>query len=345
MGSALDSRKLGKDLVKLTRSIAGVNKAYLKKLPKVNILQAELTPADCVGLLSSCYGTESIFTCGLDRFPAFISCLTSGQEPLVTNVPCGKQTTGDHYMPYSVYQDWLGCTDPSSDGVAECDDFTITDKEDREITTKIQCDCPKEKAWDGHRCGCPSNKPFDELQIEEAGGRMIGKCCAVTLCGEGGDYHCDDDECECAPGWFDDGMGGCVNEACSPGRKGGTGCARNACCTGERECVIDEGEWDGQENELAPRTISGCKVKGGRWITTDEDKCPEEGHCRLPTCTFDMTYQENKFMISRCDPNCLGSACAKACTEADNTKCGGTWEFDSCDNKGTPSSCLCACVP
>jgi len=83
-------------------------------------------------------------------------------------------------------------------------------------------------------------------------------------------------------------------------------------------------------------------------VTTDNSKCPFEGHCNLSICDINQTYggsNPNRFAISECDPYCLADKCQIACEDADPSECGGTWVFDSCDNKGSPPTCLCACAP
>ncbi len=317
----------------------------IKKLPKIKIENFDKNPSDCFEIISSCGETNNVINCLLDRGSDFFKCLTSGKETLVTNVPCGDEVIGTHYMPYSVYIDWLRCTYKQSGGKADCDSFTKEDEIGRKITTKIICECPSEKKWDGKGCKCPTDKPYDKEAIESAGGTMIGECCAKANCGEGGIYYCDEDRCECAPGWFSDGSGGCTDKACVVGPNGGIGCAEGYCCESAGNCILDDGQWDGIGDPTAPKTISECKSKEGKWIVTNSDSCPQKGHCKLSICDINRTYIENKLVISECDPYCTAEKCDLACKTADPTKCGGTWEFDSCDNKGSPPSCLCACVP
>jgi len=338
-----------KTLEKIITRLGTVSKNGIRKMPKVEILQVDKSAEDCVAMLSSCLETPNAIGCSINLLPQFLECIAGGNETLVTNVPCGNEQAGTHYLPYSVYKDWLRCTFEQSGGKAECDDFTFEDEVGRTITTKVSCDCPGEKSWDGHGCKCPEFKPYDEFRIEEEGGQMInGPCCAEHLCGEGGFYDCDIDKCLCAPGWFEDGQGGCTNDPCLPGVAGGSGCDTGSCCQTIGVCVINDGVWDGQGDTLAPKTISGCEAAIGNWINTDTGKCPFEGHCELSICDINQTYggaNPNRFAISECDPHCLADKCQLACDTADESECGGKWVFDSCDNKGSPATCLCACVP
>jgi len=343
-----DTSKIKK---KLRVSKKPVDDARVKKLPKVEIQQITKTPQECVELLSSCYETNDPLGCTLERADEFWNCITSGKETLVVGVPCKGEDVGTHNLPYSVYQDWLSCTYEDSGGEALCDEFTVIDEIGRTITTKILCECPHEKSWDGNGCNCPENKPFDEADLVSGGGRMIGECCASKLCGEGGDYICSEDVCECAPGWWDDGEGGCTDDPCNPGPNGGTGCEEGNCCETVGNCVRNIGQWDGTGDSGAPKNIPECEAQEGRWIMTDTNICPFGGHCELSICELDRTYGITgdgvKFVISECDPYCTAEKCDLACQGADINNCaiGGHWEFDSCDNTGTPKTCLCTCIP
>lgn len=339
--SPLEERKLGK----LKTSIDLISKASIRKLPKVKTLQVKKSAEDCVAMMTACLDSPNALMCSAEMLPNFISCLTGTQETLVTNVPCGEEESGTHYLPYSVYKDWIRCTYEQSGGKAECDEYTYKDEDGRVITTKIGCECSAEKEWDGRGCKCPESAPYDKFSLEEDGGKMInGECCAERLCGEGGLYDCDKNDCECAPGWFDDGEGGCTEDACQPGEGG---CADGYCCETIGDCILNDGEWDGKGDPDSPKTMSECEEQQGKWIETDDDVCPQEGHCNLSICNINQTFggsNPNRFAISECDPFCLADKCALACSEADPSECGGTWKFDSCDNRGTPSTCLCACV-
>jgi hypothetical protein len=324
------------------------------KVPKVGALStgAGGGGGDCTAMLASCLDTADVLGCTVGRLGDYLGCLTGGGgESLVTNVPCGDEEEGTHYMPYSVYLDWLRCTYEGSGGTAECDTFTRTDEMGREVTTKVVCDCPGEKGWDGRGCKCPENAPYDKREMEAAGGRMLGNCCAERLCGEGGDYDCETDTCQCAPGWYPDGSGGCTDTPCTPGPGGGEGCAEGNCCQTVGTCVLNDGQWDGMGNPAAPKTKSGCKAAVGRWETTDPNACPEEGHCELSICDLNRHYGTSgppdytQFAITACDPTCVADRCARACDSADPALCGGEWRFDSCDNAGYPPTCVCACVP
>lgn len=337
-----DTEKLVK---KIRTDIGLVPNPTIKKLPKISIQQYTRSPSECAGILTSCIETNNPLGCSVERLGQFLSCITGGKETIVTGVPCDDEEVGTHYMPYSVYQDWLRCVSEASGGEAECDTFYKIDELGRKITTKIQCDCPHEKTWSGRGCKCPQDKPFDEYALQQSGAEMVGECCAKFDCGEGGVYFCADEICECAPGWYPDGEGGCRDDPCTPGPQGGQGCEEGYCCQTLGVCVLDNGQWDGVGDPDVPKTISECEKEEGRWITTDEDACPEEGHCELSICNLNRTYVENELVISECDPYCTASKCALACSESDPTKCGGSWKFDSCDNVGTPKSCLCACIP
>lgn len=345
---ALDETSKLKKQLKVFKGL--VENAKVKKLPKVEIQQITKTPQECVGLLTSCYETDDPLGCTLSRAGDFWNCITSGNETLVVGVPCKGEEAGTHNMPYSVYQKWLSCTYEDSGGEAECDQFTVEDEIGRTITTKITCECPHEKMWNGNTCECPTNKPYDENDLIANGGRMIGECCATKLCGDGGDYFCATDICECNPAWYDDGQGGCIENPCRPGPEGGSGCEENACCQSIGVCVINEGVWDETINPEA-QNPDECQNKEGKWIVTDTTTCPYEGHCQLSVCEIDRTYGITgdgvKFAISECDPTCTAEKCNLACQNADINNCaiGGHWEFDSCDNQGSPPSCLCVCKP
>lgn len=351
--SQLNENEKSSDEIKV--STGYVKPSSVRKLPKVRMLQTTGSIGECSSILTSCFEGNNPFSCIFGRSNEFFGCVTGGSERLAMGVKCKNDER--YNMPYSVYLDYLRCI--GSDGEAACNEFTKEDSQGREITTKIMCECPEIMDWNGNECGCPSERPYTPEDMETSGAIMLGECCAESLCGEGGEYNCETDECDCAPGMFKDKDGNCKTEAtCSPGPYHGEGCDDGQCCTEDRECIEDDGSWDGQGDPDAPRKISECNDVEGRWEMTDHTVCPQEGHCELSTCNENPKTGEKPsgyhFVISECEPSCTAKSCGDACSEWNSNPpnneidelCpdGWSWNFNSCDNNGSPPNCLCVCT-